>query len=409
MKTLRPDVVIFGGGVAGLWTLDHLVERGYSALLLEANSLGHGQTIACQGIIHGGLKYTLQGVFTSAADQIRDMPAIWRDRLRGRGRPDLSDVTIRANCCHTWRTARLRARAGEIGARLSLRVRPVRLPRDQWPQPLHGCPGDVFRLDEQVIDPGSLIDGLAAGHRDRILQIDAAKSIDWEREGDGNAVGVRMAHADLNEAIDLRPRDIVLTAGSGNETLRTSLGLPPHAMQTRPLHMVMVRGGLKTLNGHCIDAAMTPRMTVTSASDDHGRTVWQLGGKVAEDGVNMGGTELIELARRELAAVIPRMTFSGLEWATYRVDRAEAATSDRKRPSDVQVQRDANIITAWPTKLALAPRLAERIAESLRPPPGVAPFPFDMLSDWPRPVTARPPWEMEQTWIADRWEKPACN
>ena len=57
----RPDVVIFGGGVAGLWLLDELVRRGRDALLLESSRLGTGQSIAAQGIIHGGLKYSLAG------------------------------------------------------------------------------------------------------------------------------------------------------------------------------------------------------------------------------------------------------------------------------------------------------------------------------------------------------------
>ena len=49
------DVVIFGGGAAGLWLLDVLREAGFGVLLLEADRLGTGQTIASQGIIHGGL------------------------------------------------------------------------------------------------------------------------------------------------------------------------------------------------------------------------------------------------------------------------------------------------------------------------------------------------------------------
>ena len=55
------DVLIFGGGGAGLWLLDDLAARGYRVLLAEAGDLGAGQTIASQGIIHGGLKYALRG------------------------------------------------------------------------------------------------------------------------------------------------------------------------------------------------------------------------------------------------------------------------------------------------------------------------------------------------------------
>ena len=55
------DVLIIGGGIAGLWTLACLQKAGYKAVLLESQSLGHGQTRYAQGIIHGGTKYALSG------------------------------------------------------------------------------------------------------------------------------------------------------------------------------------------------------------------------------------------------------------------------------------------------------------------------------------------------------------
>ena len=66
-----------------------------------------------------------------------------------------------------------------------------------------------------------------------------------------------------------------------------------------------------------------------------------------------------------------------------------------KRPDDVQVLVEGNVITAWPTKLALAPRLADRLLELIPPasgPMAVAP------EDWPRPTVALPPWESEAEW-----------
>ena len=48
------DIVVFGGGIAGLWLLNRLRDEGYDAILLEADGLGAAQTLASQGIIHGG-------------------------------------------------------------------------------------------------------------------------------------------------------------------------------------------------------------------------------------------------------------------------------------------------------------------------------------------------------------------
>jgi len=46
---LSCDVAIVGGGVAGLWLLNLLSQRGYNVLLFEAEALGNAQSIASQG------------------------------------------------------------------------------------------------------------------------------------------------------------------------------------------------------------------------------------------------------------------------------------------------------------------------------------------------------------------------
>ena len=88
-KQLNVDVVIFGGGIAGLWLLDRLRQAGYQTLLLENKSLGAGQTRFSQGIIHGGTKYALTGKLTASSESIFAMPQIWRDCLQGKGEVDL--------------------------------------------------------------------------------------------------------------------------------------------------------------------------------------------------------------------------------------------------------------------------------------------------------------------------------
>jgi len=352
---MKLDVVIFGGGVAGLWLLDRLIEGGYSVLLLEARSLGAGQTIAAQGIIHGGLKYTLRGRLSPSAKSVRDMPGVWRACLRGDGRPNLRDVPVMAEYCHLWRTEGLRSRIGMIGAKAGLTVKPVRVDRQAWPEILRECTGDVYRLDEQVVDAPGLLRSFARRHERHLLQINAG--------------------------------------------LHQRVGLSADAMQLRPLHMVMLRGRLLPLFGHCVDAAST-RATITMACDAAGHTIWHVGGQIAEDGVKMSRNDLIRHARRELKAILPGLDDRGVEWAAYRVNRAEP-TAAGKRPSGECAARRGNCITAWPTKLALAPRLAERVAGILEPPSRENRFEPEQLAGWPRPNVAAPPWETQQEWITD--------
>ena len=56
------DVLIVGAGCAGLFLLDSLVRKGISALLIESTALGYGQTTSSQGILHAGVKYSLDGL-----------------------------------------------------------------------------------------------------------------------------------------------------------------------------------------------------------------------------------------------------------------------------------------------------------------------------------------------------------
>lgn len=412
------EVVIFGGGAAGLWLLDELTRRGRRAVLLEANALGTGQTVAAQGIIHGGLKYTLGGLLTNSATSIREMPAIWRKCLDGQREPNLSNVRRRSNECYLWRTDSLSSRLGMLGAQLGLRVAPQTVSDDDRPEILQGCPGTVARLPEQVISTVSLIEVLAARNRERLLKVDPARVV-FEYAAPGEVTSIRLGRAN-GDNLELHPRTVIFTAGAGNSALRRSVGLNVEAMQRRPLHMVLLRGRmLPAFQGHCVDGAKT-RVTITSDHDSAGRTVWQIGGQIAEDGVAWDARTLLVQAREELQTVLPGIDLPAVKWSTYRVDRAEGIVPGGKRPESVQIRPDGNCLTAWPTKLALVPQLVvemvkaisrlDRIAreraesnETENPSTGFrASRTWERLpSSWPRPDVALPPWETAAHWFTN--------
>ncbi|WP_312929907.1 FAD-dependent oxidoreductase, partial [Stutzerimonas nitrititolerans] len=78
-ESLSTDVLIVGGGVAGLWLNARLRREGFATVLVEKGTLGGGQSVKSQGIIHGGTKYALQGALTGASEAIADMPRRWRE------------------------------------------------------------------------------------------------------------------------------------------------------------------------------------------------------------------------------------------------------------------------------------------------------------------------------------------
>jgi hypothetical protein len=157
-----------------------------------------------------------------------------------------------------------------------------------------------------------------------------------------------------------------LSAGQGNADLLKKMGRTVPEMQLRPLQMVMVRGGLpEKLYAHCLGVSANPRITITSHEDKQGNIVWYLGGQLAEEGINRSREEQISKAKKELQSLMPWLNFSLMQWATLNISRAEPKQKEGKRPATSYFYEENNVITTWPTKLALSPNLAADVLEQL--------------------------------------------
>src|SRR5690606_31696064 len=121
--SIKKDIVLFGGGIAGLWLLDRLRSLGYEAVLLEKTALGAGQSIASQGMIHGGMKYALNGKLGGATEAIADMPELWRQCLHGNGEVDLRGTRLLSDTYYLWPRNSLRSRVAAFLGSKALRGR----------------------------------------------------------------------------------------------------------------------------------------------------------------------------------------------------------------------------------------------------------------------------------------------
>lgn len=347
------DAVIFGGGIAGLWTLARLTRDGYHCLLLERRAIGSGQTIASQGIIHGGIKYTLGLAEPGDASRaIAEMPAIWQACLEGRGEVDLRAARVLSPCQFLWTTPGLRSRVAGFGASRVIRTAVEKLADHDRPAAFAHAPRsvDIYRVGEPVLDVASVVTALASPLRNRIRL--------WR--GDDLPSGVEAAA-------------VILAAGEGNGPLllRHAPAVGQAAMQLRPLHMVAVRGLATPMFGHCLAGPMssTPRITVNSVPDaigDRPAWTWYIGGELAESGVPRDEAEQIAHARHELRACLPWIDVAAAPFSTLRINRAEARTPRGVRPDGPVVEADGRVIYGWPTKLAFAPRFADMVAARLR-------------------------------------------
>ena len=393
MIEAETDVLIFGGGVAGLWLLAALRARGYSALLVESDQLGAGQTLAAQGIIHGGLKYAVDGRMTAAARRIREMPAAWRAALQGVGPVDLRDARVLSEDYYLWLPPGLGGGLRSLIASQAWRARARRLTKADWPEFFRsgGADGNLIVVDEFVLDVGSVVRQLADRHRDCI------RKIAWP---DGIALdGIdRGAPVEIAGAVRLAAKHHVFTAGAGIEDVVNRLGLNSIEAQRRPLHQLMIKGMAAPLYAHCVATGAAPRLTITSHRAAGGEIVWYLGGQLAEDGVDLAEPALIDRGRAELARFLPWVDLAGARFAGYRVDRAAPRQAGRRRPDAPAVHAAGQVLFAWPTKLAFAPRLAELVVDSLARS-GVRPGAHEPAAwaDLPIPEIGKPPWETA-TW-----------
>ncbi|MFV9681696.1 NAD(P)/FAD-dependent oxidoreductase [Pseudomonas sp. NY15367] len=385
-QSLSTDVLIVGGGIAGLWLNARLRQQGFATVLVERGSLGGGQSLKSQGIIHGGAKYALHGALTGASEAIAGMPRRWREALAGTGELDLSGVRVLSDAHYLWSPGTLAGNLTSFFASKAVRGRVDQVKGEQLPPALQHpkFKGKVYRLAELVLDVPSLIARLAELAGDGLL---AAERIEPLQEN-GELCGL------IVDGREIRAQRVVLSAGAGNAELLAALGIEQPAQQLRPLHMVLAKGpALKPLYAHCLGGGPKPRVTVTTHPAADGQWVWYLGGDLAEaDGVARDEAAQIQAAQKEMAALLPWVDQSQTRWATLRVDRAEPAQSGLVRPDNAFLAEQQRLLVGWPTKLALAPDFADRVLATLQRE-HVQPASHAPLPELPHPALGQPVWE----------------
>jgi len=338
MQTIQTDIIIIGAGIAGLWLHHRLNDLGFHALLIDKSFIGNGQTLSSQGIIHGGAKYSLNGILSNATSSIADMPDRWISCLKGNGEVDLSATQVLSHHQLMWSTQNLSSKISSFFSSKALHgkiqaISPTAYP-DEFKNP--AFKGNLYQLNEPVLDVPSLLDSISKKWRHRILRLDQPYTLNRNQQGQLDSI-------DVNNTLHLQATEFILTSGEGNEKLLNSLNIHAPKMQRRPLQMV--------LTSHC---------------HTDKENVWYIGGNIAEDGVKFSSTALIEKTKKILDDILPWISTEDSQWETHSVNRAEPAQKNRLRPDTAFVESVDNIHIAWPTKLALAPDLSDKVLNTLQ-------------------------------------------
>ncbi|MCP5357609.1 MAG: FAD-dependent oxidoreductase [Pseudomonadales bacterium] len=401
-QELHTDIVILGGGIAGLWLLNRVRQQGFDAVLLERNALGGGQTIASQGIIHGGLKYALSGVLSPASSAIAAMPERWRQCLRGEADVDLRDCQLLAPHYFMWSSGGVRSRLKSFLGSKALRGRIDALSPARYPEFLRdqSLSGTLYQLTDFVVDTPSLLQTLAAPHAGRLFRTgDTPAQLQANEDGS-------VAHLSLQTdagPVTLKASRYLLCAGEGNGPLLQQMQIEQPAMQTRPLHMLaMHTAHPHPVFLHCIGDSfgMTPLLTITSHPKPDGTWVWYLGGEIAESGMQRSEAEQIAEGKRELKRLFPWVNVEDAQWCGFHINRAEPRLPNLQRPDTAYLHCQQNLMLSWPTKLTLTPELGDAVMSALQKQ-GVTPGnPNEGLNTaqalgklFPAPEVSAPRWE----------------
>jgi glycerol-3-phosphate dehydrogenase len=360
MERTHTEIVIVGSGIAGLWLFRKLKNRGIAAILLEKDAIGGVQTLASQGMIHGGQRYHLQGKNSQQGDDIAAMPALWARCFAGDGPVDLTNVAILSKNQYLWSPGGLTSGVTAFLASKAMNSKVRSLENSQLPEVFTDAKrfkGHVYEMDEWVVDVKSLVTELVGTDSTSIY---AADVLGVTKSAGGNPVLEVLAGG---SRMELEAGAVVFAAGLGNEKPIRDLQLDrvKPKTQRRPLKQIMVRGVAHQFFAHCIAADPRPRMTISAHAAFDGSYVWYLGGIVAEYGLNRTDAEAIAFARKELESLFPWLNWSNKEWACCHVDRAEPFFDGNFLKSGPEFLTHEQIGIAWPTKLTFAPVLANQI------------------------------------------------
>ena len=355
------DIAIAGGGIAGLWLYNLLHRRGYSVVLFEAKELGCDQTLASQGMIHGGLKYALSGILTGASEAIADMPSRWRTCLSNPADDDVDLTAITPQSADYYMFSSGKFGLTSFFASKALRGRIDKVSEKERPKALHGLSGVVYKLNDFVLDSQALLTHLAAINQQHLFNLEL-NTKNTKATADGYEIT-------LDDHIICAQR-LVSCAGNGSLALLKGLEIADFKIQQRPLKQVIVQPqhGYQ-LFAHCLTGVTTnePRLTITTHNDAQ-KNVWYLGGQIASSGVERSDDEQIKFAQQELEHCVGWLDWQNAQYDVLWVNRAEPAQRGGLKPDQAYAEQQGNFILTFPTKLTLAPNLGDQVLELLPSP-----------------------------------------
>jgi glycine/D-amino acid oxidase-like deaminating enzyme len=362
------DVLVVGGGATGLLTAIALEEAGMKVTLLESEGLGAQQSNHSHGYLHLGYIY-LAGTTDLVAD-LRDGSALWRERMKhfsipaavGASQILFSNPFSAQSAVAHWKASGL--------------------PQErQEPSPIFSGRREVvaaFRTGERSYDFSAVFRALAAQIPPGISYV-AGTAHAVIRDEDARVVGVRAHLNSQDETVVLEAGRYVLAAGTENERLIQNATHVRGRAYSRTSYMMVLQSAQLPVLSYINPENESYGLFVSSRRHGH-RVVWLVSNflSYARLTTSKPAFALWTLATwnrlQELVDLesIPDLRVGGYVAPKMEL-RARPGVLSAHAAEDYELE---NVLVAAPTKLTLAPVLAQQIARDIgklgiaRPLPG---------------------------------------
>lgn len=361
MQILKTDVAIYGGGVAGLWIANHLNSLGINFLLFEPNSIGGGQTINSQGIIHHGGKYIgeKEKSFGYSTES-------WRAALSGKGPVNLSNVKVLTKQQYLWMTNRFINKNGHL-LRTALAIKGIDYSRfSKNVKLISGLPDfdqEAVLLGEPVLSVPSLLAALSEPIQEKFMK---GSLQGFEASAHKNKKNAIVNIDGQSYSIDASSH--ICAMGANNAQYAKNLNINSVETRYRPLKQIVLSGDLPEFYGIGLSAMFHPTIAIVShPQPEIGKNSWYIGGHLS-DGKN--SEKANDEITSDLSKILRKNGFdlSSFKYSTHTnyAIRAEASMKNRKSSFRTPVICNSeNIYLVWPNKLTNAPVLSSQLIQIL--------------------------------------------
>ena len=235
------DLIVIGGGITGAGILREAARLGLKALLVERHDFASGTSSHSSKLIHGGLRYFVQGEIRMMQQSVKARGHLLRDGLPlvkplgylhaiyqgDKITPFIFETGIRTYAIlHGHWKVHQRLKLSELGLVMpGMREEDLRA---------------VFAFDESQTDDARLVLRVIREAVERgAVALNYTSAAGLWRDETGQVIGIFATDAEQREPVALRAQVVVNATGAWADLIRQHLDMPAHLRPMRGSHLVI--------------------------------------------------------------------------------------------------------------------------------------------------------------------------